>query len=111
MLEPTSTARIVLTTAASAEEARQLGNALVEQRLAACATLFPSVRSIYRWNGKIESSDETMLLIKTTLDQLSLLEVRLSELHSYETPEILVLPVESSGRAYLDWLQASVQPD
>jgi periplasmic divalent cation tolerance protein len=111
VLEPTSTARVVITTVASAEEARRLGHALVEQRLAACATLLPSVHSIYRWNDKIESSDETMLVIKTTLDQLSLLEARLCEMHSYETPEILVLPVETGGRAYLDWLQASVRSD
>ena len=111
MLEPTSTARIVLTTVGSAEEAKRLGHALVEQRLAACVTLLPSVHSIYRWDGKIESSDETMLLVKTTLDRLSLLEARLCELHSYETPEILVLPVESGSHAYLDWLQAGVQAD
>ncbi len=111
VLESTSTAHIVITTVASAEEAKRIGHALVEQQLAACATLLPSVHSIYRWQGKIESSDETMLLIKTTQDRLSSLEARLCEMHSYETPEILILPVESGGRAYLDWLQASVRSD
>ncbi len=111
VLEPTSDARIVITTVGSVDEAKRLGYALIEQRLAACSTLLPSVHSIYRWQGKIESSDETMLLIKTTLGQLPLLEARLCEMHSYETPEILVLPVESGGRSYLDWLQASLRSD
>lgn len=109
MLEPASSARIVLTTVGSADEAARIGRALVEERLAACATLLPSAHSIYRWNDCIESSDETMLLIKTTLERLSALETRLCEMHSYETPEILVLPVEWGGRAYLDWLNASLR--
>ena len=65
MLESTSSARIVMTTVASAEEAARLGRTLVEERLAACATFVPAVQSIYRWQGKIESSAETLLLIKT----------------------------------------------
>lgn len=109
MLEPTSSARIVMTTVANVEEANRIGRALVEERLAACATLLPAVHSIYRWQDQIESSNETMLLIKTAQDQLPALETRLRELHTYETPEFLVLPVESGSRAYLNWLQASVR--
>ena len=108
MLEPTSTARIVMTTVVSAEEANRIGRTLVEERLAACATLLPPVHSIYRWHDQIESSNETMLLIKTSLDQLPALETRLREMHSYQTPEFLVLPVESGSHAYLDWLKTSV---
>jgi periplasmic divalent cation tolerance protein len=107
MLEPASSARIVITTFVSAEEANRIGRSLVEERLAGCATQLPPVQSIYRWRDQIESSSETMMLIKTSLDQLSALETRLRELHSYETPEILVLTVESGSHAYLDWLQAS----
>ena len=110
MLESTSSARIVVTTVVSAEEATRIGHALVEERLAACVTQFPPIHSIYRWHDQIESSAETMMLIKTSLDQLPGLEVRLRELHSYETPEFLVLPVESGSRAYLSWLQASMRP-
>jgi periplasmic divalent cation tolerance protein len=110
VLEPTSTARIVITTVAGAEDANRIGRALVEERLAACVSLLAPVQSIYRWNDQIETSDETMLLIKTTLERLRTLETRLSELHSYETPEFLVVPVESGSRAYLDWLLASLQP-
>jgi periplasmic divalent cation tolerance protein len=104
MIEPTSTARIVMTTVASAEDAARLGRTLVEERLAACATVLPSAHSVYRWQGKIDSSDETLLLLKTATDQLSALESRLQELHSYETPEFLVIEIEAGSRSYLKWL-------
>ena len=110
MVEPALSARIVMTTVVSAEEANRIGRTLVEERLAACATLLPAIHSIYRWHDQIESSNETMLMIKTSLDQLPALEARLRELHSYQTPEFLVLPVESGSHAYLDWLQASIHP-
>ncbi len=108
MPEKSCPARIVLTTAASPEEARMLGRTLVEEQLAACATMIPAVESIYRWKGNIESSSETMLLLKTGVDQLASLETRLRQLHSYEVPEFLVLPVEAGSRAYLDWMLGSL---
>lgn len=101
-------ARIVLTAASGAEEAERLARTLVEERLAACATLIPSVRSIYRWKDAIEDATETLLLLKTGNEQLAALEARLRELHSYETPEFLVLNVESGSRAYLEWLAANL---
>jgi periplasmic divalent cation tolerance protein len=104
-----STPRIVLTTASSLEEAEHIGRTLVEESLAACANLIPGVRSIYRWQGQLESASETLLLLKTGADQLPSLEVRLHQLHSYETPEFLVLPVESGSQAYLEWLSASLR--
>jgi len=109
MPDPTSPARIVLTTAANPEEAARLARTLVEERLAACASLIPGVESIYRWKGEVESATETMLLIKTGADQLAALEARLLELHSYETPEFLVLRVEAGSHPYLDWLQGSLR--
>jgi periplasmic divalent cation tolerance protein len=108
MPEKSCPARIVLTTAANPEEARVLGRALVDEQLAACATIIPSVESIYRWKGNIESSGETMLLLKTGVDRLAALETRLRQLHSYEVPEFLVLLVESGNRAYLDWMFESL---
>jgi periplasmic divalent cation tolerance protein len=108
MLEATSTARIVMTTVASAEDAARLGRTLVEERLAACATVLPSVHSIYSWQGKIESSDETLLLLKTATDQLSALESRLQELHSYEIPEFLVIEIEAGSKPYLKWLSENL---
>jgi periplasmic divalent cation tolerance protein len=110
MPEATPTARIVLTTAANPEEARRLGRALVEERLAACATLIPAAESIYRWEGEIESTQETLLLLKTEAGQLAALEAQLHALHSYQTPEFLVLPVEAGGAGYLAWLHANLGP-
>jgi len=109
MADPTPHARIVLTTAATPEEAGRIGRTLVEERLAACATLIPAVQSIYHWQGKVESSTETMLLLKTGPAQLPALEDRLHELHSYQTPEFLVLNVEAGSHPYLEWLQASLR--
>ena len=109
MPEVTPPARIVFTTAATPEEANRLGHTLVEERLAACATLIPAVQSIYRWEGKVESSNETLLLLKTGPDQLAALEARLHELHSYQTPEFLVVDVEAASQPYLDWLRASLR--
>jgi len=106
---PTPNARIVLTTAASPEEANRLARTLVEERLAACVTLIPAVQSIYRWKGEIESATETLLLLKTGGEQLEALETRLHQLHSYQTPEFLVLPVETGSSSYLDWLQSALQ--
>jgi periplasmic divalent cation tolerance protein len=100
--------RIVLTTCANADEATRLGRTLVEERLVACATLIPAVQSVYRWEGRIESSTETLLLLKTGADQLAALETRLHEVHSYQTPEFLVLCVEGVSHPYLEWLQASL---
>lgn len=109
MPEITSPARIVLTTTANPDEAARLGRTLVEERFAACATLIPAVQSIYRWKGEIESSTETLLLLKTGPDQLAALEARLHELHSYETPEFLVLKVDAASQPCLDWLQSSLR--
>jgi periplasmic divalent cation tolerance protein len=102
--------RIVLTTAANPDEAARLGRTLVEEGLAACVTSIPAVQSIYRWQGQVESSTETLLMLKTGPDQLAALEARLHELHSYQTPEFLVLDVESASHPYLEWLQSSLRP-
>jgi periplasmic divalent cation tolerance protein len=104
MLEKNDSARIVLTTTANLDEANRLGRILVEERLVACASLIPAVESIYSWKGKVETSSETLLMLKTSSDQLTALESRLHQLHSYETPEFLVLAVEAGSHAYLAWM-------
>jgi periplasmic divalent cation tolerance protein len=108
MLESASQVRLVITTVAGPDEGARMGRVLVEERLAACATLIPGALSVYRWQGRIESSTEALLLLKTASDRLALLEARLMELHSYETPEFLVLDVESGSHPYLAWLQTSL---
>ncbi len=105
---PGTFARIVLTTAANPEEAQRIARTLVEERLAACATLVPSVRSIYRWEGKVEDASETLILIKTGAQQLDALESRLHALHSYETPEFLVIETARGSSAYLAWMLSNL---
>jgi periplasmic divalent cation tolerance protein len=101
--------RIALTTAATVEDARRLGRALVEERLAACATAVPGAESIYHWQGRIETAAETLLVLKTTAEKIEALEARLKELHSYQTPEFLVLEIERGSWPYLQWIEASLR--
>jgi len=108
MLEAALSVRIVITTVVSEEEGARMGRTLVEERLAACATIIPGAQSIYRWQGQIDSSAETILLLKTESDRLAALDSRLHELHSYQTPELLVLTVDSGSHDYLAWLHASL---
>jgi len=108
MPDTSSSARIVLTSLGSAKDASRLARTLVEERLAACVTVLPGAVSIYRWKGQVETADEVVLLIKTTNEQLAALEKRLKELHSYETPEFLVLKAEGGSEEYLAWLRNSV---
>jgi periplasmic divalent cation tolerance protein len=108
MPDTTPPVRLVLTTCASPGDASRLGRTLVEEHLAACATLIPAVQSIYHWQGAVESATETLLLLKTSPDKLAALETRLHALHSYQTPEFLVLGVEGVSHTYLEWLQASL---
>ncbi len=103
-------ARIVLTTASTTGEARRLGRTLVEEKLAACASLIPQVESIYHWQGKIETAGEALLLLKTEADKLPALEQRLHALHTYDTPEFLALPVDAGSDRYLRWLHDSLSP-
>jgi periplasmic divalent cation tolerance protein len=111
MIVPASEVRIVLTTAGSREEAERLAHALVDAGLAACVNLVPDLKSIYRWQGAVESADEVLLLIKTTAARLQSVEAALRAAHSYEVPEFLVLTAESASQAYLAWLLASTTPD
>jgi periplasmic divalent cation tolerance protein len=108
MLQSNPEIRIILTTVGSREEAARIGRTLVEERLAACATSLPGVESIYNWHGQIESDTETLLLLKTEADRLEALHARLLTLHSYETPEVLVLSVEAASRGYHEWLKTSL---
>jgi len=108
MLNETSTARIVISTAGSEEEAAKIARELVERGLAACVCRLSGLRSVYRWQGAVEEAEEVLLLIKTSQERLPELEAALQELHSYDVPEFLVLPVMAGGGGYLEWLLSSV---
>ena len=97
-------ALLVFTTLPSADKAAELAKALVEERLAACANLLPAVRSIYRWQGKLQDENEVLVLLKTRAEHLERLKLRILELHPYEVPEVLAIPVEAGYQPYLDWL-------
>jgi len=109
MAEPETSARIALTSTADAQEAEYIARTLVEERLAACATIIPAVRSIYRWKDAIEDAAETLILLKTASSQLEALEARLIALHSYETPEFLVLAIDYANPRYLSWLEVALR--
>ena|SRR5437868_269729 len=101
--------RIVLTTAGSEEEARKIARHLVEKRLAACVNIIPQIESIYRWQGKVESSREWLLVAKTTQEKFPAVRDAIRKLHSYDLPECVAINIEDGSSDYLQWLAESVQ--
>ena len=107
-MRPANGAVLVLITCANEEQGASLARTLVEERLAACVNLVGQVRSIYRWQDKIEDDRETLLLVKTGKAMLSKLERRVRELHTYDVPEIMALSFDRGSKPYLDWLLGAV---
>lgn len=99
---------VVYVTAGSADEADRLARSLVDERLAACVNRIKSVQSVYRWQGKVEQSEEELLIIKTSRERFAALEKRVRELHSYSVPEVIALPVIDGSSNYLKWLKEQV---
>ena len=98
---------IYITTGDEAE-ARKIGGTLIAERLAACANIHP-IRSIYRWRGEIEETDEAALLLKTRADLVGQIIARVKALHSYEVPCIIATPIETGNPAYLEWISESTR--
>ena len=96
---------IVFSTCASEQEAEKLARRLVEARVAACVTILPGARSIYRWQGAIESAGEWLLVIKSSRELFAQLRAALERLHSYEVPEVLAVQVVEGAPNYLNWLE------
>lgn len=96
--------QVVLMTAPDPESAQSLARTMVGERLAACVNLLPGVQSTYRWEGKVETNDEILLLVKTTRIRLDALIQRVQELHPYDLPEVLALPVTGGLEEYLKWV-------
>jgi periplasmic divalent cation tolerance protein len=103
---------VVLVTCGSRTEARRIARAIVARRLAACANLLEtSMRSVYRWKGRVETAREFLLLIKTSMARLASLRAEVERLHSYDLPEFIALPIISGSPAYLRWLGDCVNRD
>lgn len=99
-----SDARIVLTTTGSQEEARKIAHALVDRRLAACVNIVPHIESVYRWQGKVESASEWLLVIKTQSWFFDRVRDAIKELHSYDLPECVMLEIAEGSQEYLNWI-------
>ncbi len=100
--------QIILSTAASADEARKIARELVERRLAACVNIIPQIESIYRWQDKVESAQEWLLLIKTSAAKFAAVRDAIRELHSYDVPECIAIKVDDGSPEYLRWLAESL---
>jgi periplasmic divalent cation tolerance protein len=99
---------VVFSTASSAEEAEKIARGLVNGRLAACVNVIPSVRSFYRWQGKIEDSAEFLLVIKSSRERFDALRTSLEKLHSYDVPEVIAMPVVDGAQNYLNWMDGEL---
>jgi len=96
-------------TTTSSEEAERIAEALVQERLAACVNIVPAITSIYRWQGEVHRDSEVLLIAKSRPGLFDPLVARVKELHSYEIPEIIALPITAGSKAYLKWIDESVQ--
>lgn len=105
-----SQALLVVTNCPDEAVADRIALALVEQRLAACVNRLTSVESIYRWNGKVERATEVPLLIKTTRERYGALEQAIRQMHPYDVPEIVAVPIEFGHAAYLRWISGQTTP-
>jgi periplasmic divalent cation tolerance protein len=100
---------LVLTTTGSESEAHNIAQTLVQRRLAACVNVVPRIQSIYRWDAKVEQAEEYLLLIKTVKAREDQVRAAIRELHAYDLPECIAIPIESGSTDYLKWLSDSVE--
>ena len=100
---------IVLMTASSKKEAEDITHKLLEERLIACANIVDTVSSLFWWKQKIEQENETLVVMKSSEKMFKQLTQRIQELHSYEVPEILALPIVAGSQSYLDWMKGNLE--
>jgi periplasmic divalent cation tolerance protein len=98
----------VYITTSGKEESKNIGKTLVGEKLAACVNIIPSIESIYLWKGQIEDDEESILIAKTKRDNIDKIIKRVKEIHSYETPAILVIPIIDGSKDYLDYLDSEL---
>ncbi len=100
---------LILVTASSEGEAEKIARTLVEERLAACVNFISPLRSIYRWEGKIQDDREWLLVVKTQATHFAAVETRVKALHSYQVPEVIALPVVDGSERYLEWVRGETK--
>ena len=100
---------IIFTTVNSDSEANRIGQKLIEERLAACVSIIPSVTSIFRWEGKISSESEQILIIKTQKKYFSKIREKILSIHTYNLPEIISVPITDGSEQYLKWVEEQLQ--
>ncbi len=103
--------RVILMTAPDPEVALDLGRRLVEERLAACANVVPGLTSVFRWEGEVQEEAEALLILKTTEAEAKALVARAVDIHPYDVPEVIVLPVVDGHGPYLEWVDAETGDD
>ena len=100
---------LVISTCPGSISAKKIAKELVTEKLAACVNIVPGVQSFFSWVGKVDTANEHMLVIKTTLDSYDALEKRLKKLHPYELPEIIAVPIQTGLAGYLDWISTNTK--
>jgi periplasmic divalent cation tolerance protein len=108
-MDNSAEAIVVLMTAASQDEASRIAEMLVAARLAACVQILPEIESVYRWQGEVKREKEILLLAKTVRSRFDEIESKVRALHSYETPEIIAVPITDASAPYLGWLLAELR--
>tara|TARA_X000000368_G_C22928082_1_gene666224 strand:- start:674 stop:1003 length:330 start_codon:yes stop_codon:yes gene_type:complete len=99
----------IITTVSTEKEGRMIANELVQNKLAACVNIVPKVHSVYEWENQIQNDEELLLLIKTTKEREKDIYHTVESLHSYDTPELITIPINHGSQPYLQWLENSVQ--
>jgi periplasmic divalent cation tolerance protein len=100
---------VVFCTCSDGDEASRIATVLIESHLAACVNILPEIKSVYRWQGSIETARETLLVIKTTQKRFEVLRDLIVSIHSYDTPEVLAVPVAEGWERYLSWVREGVE--
>ena len=100
---------VLFITTPTTEEAQRISRALLEQRKVACVNIVPRVSSLFWWQGKIDSARESLLIVKTTASQLNELVTLVKEIHSYDVPEIVAMPIVGGNQEYLEWIGKEVK--
>jgi periplasmic divalent cation tolerance protein len=100
---------VLLITTATAEEAQRISRVLLEQKKVACVNILPRINSLFWWQGKLDSAKESLLIVKTKASQLSEIVPLVKEIHSYDIPELIALPIIGGNQDYLEWMEKEVK--